>query len=138
MIRICGRGRVLWAAAALLAACGPPDLTILQQARSPGGRSVATAYTLGGGGAAGYLLYRVTLGTLVPDQRRFGPDDVAQLRHAHSLRVRWDAPDELMIIAGPEARVDTITPLQTDVRIRHSQPNEQPAVRPPAESPMPR
>ena len=47
-----------------LAACGggaPPSVEVLQEAVSPDGRHVATAFYCEGGGAAGYTFHNVTL-----------------------------------------------------------------------------
>jgi hypothetical protein len=104
-----------------LAACAaPPDLEVVQVARSPDGRHVATAYTLSGGGAAGYVLYRVTLGAPVRDQRALGQDDVAQLRHPDPLRLRWEGPAVLAIESGPGTSVDTVAASHAGVRLRHA------------------
>ena len=108
-------------------ACGPseplarperPAVEVITRARSPSGRREATAYTLIGGGAAGYVLYRVALGAPGRDQSRLGPADVAQLRHAHPLSLVWRGDSTLVVQHAPDADVDTVVAERAGVRVR--------------------
>lgn len=108
-------------ACGMLAGCGPPeppDLEAFARATSPSGRQQAVAYTLSGGGAAGWMLYRIAIGEPARDQSRLGADDIAQLRHAHGLAIAW-ADDSTLLIRYPEsAALDTVVSEARGVRVQ--------------------